>query len=88
MLNGANGNNVSFLAQSNTKYKTRKTRYNRWENVEGIFTTNKPAFIANKKVILVDDVITTGSTLEALATSILGAKPSKLGLVSLAVAKN
>lgn len=73
---------------SYTTSQTRKTRYNRWENVDGIFKTNKPADIANKKVILVDDVITTGSTLEALASSILGAKPSNLGLLSLAVAKN
>jgi ComF family protein len=45
--------------------QTRKKRFHRWENVRSIFALNNYAHLENKHVLLVDDVITTGSTLEA-----------------------
>lgn len=45
--------------------QTRKTRFERWENVEGIFCVSNQENMDNKHILLVDDVITTGSTLEA-----------------------
>ncbi len=45
--------------------QTRKGRFERWQNVEGIFTVSDPGLLVNKHIILVDDVITTGSTIEA-----------------------
>jgi ComF family protein len=68
--------------------QTRKNRFNRWQNVEGIFSTKHQIDVTNKKIALVDDVITTGATLEAMANAIIQAKPLKLGIISLAMAKN
>lgn len=45
--------------------QTKKGRYERWENVAGIFELNPEYNLQNMHVLLVDDVMTTGSTLEA-----------------------
>jgi len=54
-----------------TSTQTRKTKLNRWENVSEVFRVVRPEGIVNKKVLLVDDVITTGATLEACAKVLL-----------------
>lgn len=66
--------------------QTRKSRYERWTNVEGIFELSDPLSAANKHVLIVDDVVTTGSTLEACAAAILKAPGSKVSIAVLAMA--
>jgi ComF family protein len=70
-----------------TSTQTHKSRYERWENVRHIFHCEHPEALKNKHVLLVDDVITTGATLEACASCLLPVEGIKLSLVSLAVAK-
>jgi ComF family protein len=48
-----------------TNTQTKKDSFDRWQNVEAIFDLKNAEAIENKKIILVDDVITTGSTIEA-----------------------
>jgi ComF family protein len=48
-----------------TETQTRKTKLNRWENINGVFGIKNSALLEGKRILLVDDVITTGSTLEA-----------------------
>ncbi|MCF8302678.1 MAG: ComF family protein [Bacteroidales bacterium] len=45
--------------------QTKKSKYERWENVKDIFGVNNAETLEGKHILLVDDVITTGSTLEA-----------------------
>lgn len=66
--------------------QTRKTRQERWENVEGIFEVRKVEQILGKHVLLVDDVVTTGATLESCGRAILDAGADKLSLATLAIA--
>jgi ComF family protein len=56
------------LIKSSTQ--TKKTKVERWQNVSGIFSVVKPESIQDAHVLLVDDVITTGSTIEACALEI------------------
>lgn len=66
--------------------QTRKHRYERWTNVESIFKLRYPEAIANKHILLVDDVITTGATLEACASALLEAEGVKVSIVTAAKA--
>lgn len=50
-----------------TETQTKKHRAERWENVAESFRVVNPGMLENKHVLLVDDVITTGATLEACA---------------------
>lgn len=47
--------------------QTKLSGQQRWKNVEGIFHIKNPEMLQNKHILLVDDIITTGSTLEACA---------------------
>ena len=45
--------------------QTKKNRFERWSNVDGIFRLTENSKLINKHVLIVDDIITSGSTLEA-----------------------
>ena len=55
---------ISIRLQA-TATQTRKSRGERWENVRSVFSVGPQGLISNKRILLVDDVITTGATLEA-----------------------
>lgn len=66
--------------------QTRKGRYQRWENVDGIFEVKSPETIEGKHFLLVDDVLTTGSTLEASALPLLKVNHTKVSIMTFAYA--
>ncbi|MEA1896051.1 MAG: phosphoribosyltransferase family protein [Bacteroidota bacterium] len=66
--------------------QTNKSRYERWENVEGIFKLKDPESLKGKHILLVDDVLTTGSTIEACAYPILEIEGTHVSLAVLAYA--
>lgn len=76
--------NNFLVRQVYTKTQTRKSREKRWQNVKDAFVVKTPENLTNKNVILVDDVITTGATLEACATKLIDAGIGKLSIVALA----
>ncbi len=67
-----------------TSTQTRKNRFERWENVENIFETTLPEDFAGKHILLVDDVVTTGSTLESCAVELLKIENVKVSIATLA----
>lgn len=69
-----------------TETQTKKGRIERWKNIEGKFALIKPDVIASKHVLLVDDVITTGATLEACGAELLKAENVKLSIATLCIA--
>lgn len=69
-----------------TETQTRKSRFERWTNVEGIFELSNPEAFSRKHILLVDDVVTTGSTLEACAQAILSKTNARVSIATLATA--
>jgi ComF family protein len=76
----------SLQRVTKTATQTRRSRYERWVNVEGIFTVIEPDEIRGKHILLVDDVITTGSTIESCANELLKYEDVRLSVIALAVA--
>ena len=66
-----------------TETQTKKGRVQRWQNIEGKFLLANETVIENKHVLLVDDVITTGATLESCGREILKAKNVQLSIATL-----
>ncbi len=77
-----------LFRQENTSTQTQMSRIDRFQNVKEAFQIKRAEPIRNKHVLLVDDVMTTGATLEACGGKILEIEGVKLSLVTLVIAKN
>ncbi|MFT4031358.1 MAG: ComF family protein [Siphonobacter sp.] len=69
-----------------TESQTRKSRIERFQNVANVFQVIRPELIKNQRVALIDDVVTTGSTLESCAQSLLASGCSGVHIWTLATA--
>ena len=69
-----------------TETQTKKHRTERWENVANSFIVTDKEKLVGKNLLLVDDVITTGATLEACCQSILRVEGVKMSLATLSTA--
>ncbi|MDX1903036.1 MAG: ComF family protein [Thermonemataceae bacterium] len=78
--------NELLQRNTNTSTQTKKSRLERWKNVSKIFEATNPDKIRKKSILLVDDVITTGSTLEACAQALLEAEAASISVASIAIA--
>jgi len=67
--------------------QTRKNRIERWENVKNEFVVRQADAIQGLRVALVDDVLTTGATLEACAVALLQAGCSSVSVLTLAATR-
>lgn len=66
--------------------QTRKSVLERWENVDGIFCVKYPELLTGKHILLVDDVLTTGSTLVSCASALNQAGNTSISILTLAIA--
>lgn len=69
-----------------TETQTRKSKLSRWKNVDEVFCVRREKDIQGKRILLVDDVITTGSTIEACAAQLWKAGCSNLSIACIAEA--
>jgi ComF family protein len=69
-----------------TATQTNRSRYDRWTNVEGIFRVAEPGVIRGKHVLIVDDVITTGSTIESCVNELLKVEDVKVSVIAIGYA--
>lgn len=77
----------SFLIRSvHTESQTKKGKFERWENVQGSFALSGELPASVKHVIIVDDVITTGSTLETIIRLIKENYKIDVSVISIAYA--
>lgn len=77
---------VNVIRQRFTETQTRKHRTERWENVEGSFVVKNEISFAGKHFLLVDDVITTGATLESCGQAMMKIPGVQLSIAALAYA--
>ncbi len=78
--------NNLIVRNKKTETQTRKNRFSRWKNVNEVFSLTSTNDIEGKHILLVDDVITTGSTLAACAEALLKVKNTKVSIASMAYA--
>jgi len=70
-----------------TETQTRKSRFARFENMQEVFAVKYPERLTDKHVLLVDDIVTTGSTLEACGSQLLKIPGLKLIIATIAYAE-
>ncbi|WP_224744193.1 ComF family protein [Pontibacter aquaedesilientis] len=78
--------NGVLMRNIDTDTQTKKSRLDRWQNVEKVFEVKLPEKVTGKRVLLVDDVLTTGATLEACAAILLESGCSEVSVVTIAAA--
>lgn len=78
---------ISLIRAKATETQTHKSRFSRFENMQEVFTIVHPEKLINKHVLLVDDVVTTGSTLEACAVQLLKIEGLKLSIATISYAE-
>ncbi len=71
-----------------TETQTKMSRLERMKNTEDVFHVTNPSLLPDKNILIVDDVMTSGATLESCADALLAATPSvKINFATLAFAK-
>jgi len=84
---GVPWSNKILIRTKHTQSQTRKTKMERWENVEGIFKSSDSSLIAQKRILVVDDVVTTGSTFESAIIDLLKDGAKEVSIAAIAVTK-
>ena len=64
--------------------KIRLTRRERWETVRGAYATSQAARVDNLRVLLIDDVFTSGATLDACSRALRGAGAAYVAALTVA----
>lgn len=75
---------ANLYRMSDTATQTRRTRMERWENVGNVFALKYPPKLEGKHVLLLDDVLTTGATLEACAQVLTGIGKCRVSIATIA----
>lgn len=79
-------NNTLIQRNIFTETQTGKNRIERWENVDDIFEFKDEKQFKGKHLILVDDVITTGATIEACANALFNKIDCAISVLTIATA--
>ena len=74
----------NLIRTSLSKTQTAKDRFERFKNVETNFALRNPAFFDEKHILIIDDIITTGATLEACAKEFSKSKNCKISILTMA----
>lgn len=85
-ISGIEVNTEALVRVNSSDTQTRRSRYDRWLNVEGIFAVNNVDALRDRHILLVDDVITTGSTIDSCVSALAGVENIRVSVIALAAA--
>jgi ComF family protein len=74
----------NLIRTTRTESQTKKSRISRYENMKEVFSVKNPEKLAGKHILLVDDIITTGATLEACCNVLLEIPKVKISIAAIA----
>nr|WP_297791690.1 ComF family protein [uncultured Eudoraea sp.] len=74
-----------LVKTANTRTQTKKSRLYRWREMPNLFEVTNPDYLNAKNILLVDDVITTGATMEACARALKRANDVTVSIAAMAV---
>ncbi|HHB78388.1 MAG TPA: ComF family protein [Saprospiraceae bacterium] len=76
-----------LIRKTFTETQTKKGKDERFQNVNSVFGVAQPKLIHQKHVLIVDDVMTTGATLESCANALLSAADVRISFATIAIAE-
>lgn len=76
--------NNNLIRITGTESQTKKSRTSRYENMKDVFSIKNPQQLTGKHILLVDDIITTGATLEACCNVLLEVPGVKISIAAIA----
>jgi len=80
-------NDTYLIKISSTRTQTKKLRLDRWKNVQELFVVQHEKNLINKHILLIDDIITTGATLEACCKAFGKIEGLKISIACMAYTK-
>ena len=75
-----------LLIRGSTGTQTRRGRLDRWRNVKEAFHVGEPGVLAGKHILLVDDVVSTGATMEGCVRALQEVPQVRVSILACACA--
>ena len=79
---------TSLVRVVETVTQTKKSRYARWENASDIFQLTSANTLTDSHILLVDDIVTTGATIESATQQLLSLNGIKISIACLGYASS
>lgn len=76
-----------LIRKTRTTTQTKRSKLGRWENVSEVFELKSQGSVVGARILLVDDVVTTGATIESCGKLLLAESCKSLGIACLAVSQ-
>ena len=77
-------NNQCLIKTKNNTEQSKLNKEERQKNIKGVYQLEKSHILKNKKLLIVDDIYTTGSTVNECSRILSQAQPKKIGILTLA----